>query len=108
MEDISDILKALGDPTRLRIVEMLAGRELCVCEIQERLELSQPLASHHLRELKRAGLVLARREGVWNYYRLDSKRIATVREGLGSLLSAAVPVEPGTCCSRPRQKGVSQ
>ncbi|MDD2587198.1 MAG: metalloregulator ArsR/SmtB family transcription factor [Syntrophomonadaceae bacterium] len=55
--------KALGEPTRLRIVRMLAEQELCVCELEEILQASQPRISQHLKILKQAGLVSERREG---------------------------------------------
>lgn len=55
--------KALGEPTRLRIVRLLAEQELCVCELEEIMEMSQPRISQHLKVLKHAGLVNERREG---------------------------------------------
>jgi ArsR family transcriptional regulator, arsenate/arsenite/antimonite-responsive transcriptional repressor len=56
---------------RLKIVEMLLPGELCVCEIMEQLELSQPAVSHHMKVLKQAGLIRDRREGKWIHYSLD-------------------------------------
>lgn len=67
------LYQALADPTRLRILAMLAGgsgAELCVCHIHDSLGVSQPTASRHLAYLRRAGLVEARRAGVWMHYRL--------------------------------------
>ncbi|MGE5454319.1 MAG: ArsR/SmtB family transcription factor [Methylocystaceae bacterium] len=54
--------KALGEPTRLRIVRLLAEKELCVCELEEIMEMSQPRISQHLKVLKHAGLINERRE----------------------------------------------
>ncbi len=54
--------KALGEPTRLKILRLLAEQELCVCELEEILEMSQPRVSQHLKVLKQAGLVKERRE----------------------------------------------
>jgi ArsR family transcriptional regulator, arsenate/arsenite/antimonite-responsive transcriptional repressor len=62
--------KALADATRLRILGLLLGGEICVCHIHESLRISQPKASRHLAYLRRAGLVATRREGLWIYYRL--------------------------------------
>jgi ArsR family transcriptional regulator len=67
---VSQLFKALGDETRLRIVALLAHRELCVCHIQETLGLSQPNVSRQLGVLRAAGVVAARREGSWVYYRV--------------------------------------
>lgn len=68
------IFKALGDPTRLRIVRMLSEKELCVCEIIPATGKSQPTTSAHLKILYEAGLVKSRKEGLSVYYSLaDSK-----------------------------------
>jgi len=66
----SRLFKALGDETRLRIVALLAHGELCVCHVEEALGLSQPSVSRHLAVLRAAGVVEARRERKWVYYRL--------------------------------------
>ena len=64
------LFQALGDATRLRILGLLLTGEVCVCHIHESLKVSQPKASRHLAYLRRAGLVVARREGLWMHYRL--------------------------------------
>lgn len=66
------IFRALSDRTRLRILNLLRAGELCVCDIVSVLDVPQPTASRHLAYLRRAGLVLARKEGLWHYYRLMS------------------------------------
>jgi ArsR family transcriptional regulator len=65
--------KAISDPTRIRILKLLQGGELCVCEIMEVLCLVQSTASKHLSILKMAGLVESRKGGTWSYYRLAEK-----------------------------------
>jgi ArsR family transcriptional regulator len=67
---MAELYKALGDPIRLRILAMLKVREACVCEMVERLPVSQPAVSQHLRRLKQAGLVRERRQKYWTYYAL--------------------------------------
>src|SRR5512134_857583 len=67
---MSRVFRALGDDTRLRIVGLLAHGELCVCHIEQALELSQPNASRQLGILRMAGIVDSRRDGTWVYYRL--------------------------------------
>ena len=76
--------KALADPTRVAIVNCLAGaEEVCVCELNERFDLSQPTISHHLKVLREAGLVDATRRGTWAYYRLVPQAIESLRGALG-------------------------
>jgi ArsR family transcriptional regulator len=65
---LSPIFKALSDPTRLRLLNLLCEGEVCVCFLSEALKLVQPTVSRHLAYLKRAGLVSARREGQWIHY----------------------------------------
>lgn len=70
MEKLPEILKALSDETRLRIVNLLYERELCVCDVMETLQISQAKASRHLIYLKNAGLVKDRKHAQWAYYSL--------------------------------------
>jgi ArsR family transcriptional regulator len=64
------VLKALADPTRLRILALLASGEICVCHIHTALDVPQPTASRHLAYLKKSGLVEDRKVGLWKHYRL--------------------------------------
>jgi len=64
----SRFFKALADEIRLRILKLLAVREMCVCEVMVALSLTQPTASHHLGILENAGLVKDRKEGKWVFY----------------------------------------
>lgn len=66
--------KALGDTTRLKIVKMLASKEMCVCEVMVALDISQPTASHHLGILEREDIIGKRREGKWVIYRLSTHK----------------------------------
>ena len=70
MQQYVDLFKALSDETRLRIVLLLSEKELCVCQIEAALVLSQVKVSRHLTILKYAGLVKCRKEGTWVYYSL--------------------------------------
>lgn len=72
LEMQADLYKALGDKTRLRILALLRTEELCVCELVEILQMTQPAVSQHLRKLKTAKLVKERREGQWVFYSLDA------------------------------------
>jgi len=66
----TDLFKAFADTTRVRILNLLAQREHCVCEFQSILRVPQPKISRHLAYLRRSGLVQTRREGKWIYYTL--------------------------------------
>ena len=68
--DLALFFAALADPTRLRLLNLMSGREVCVCYFVEILRQSQPKISRHLAYLRRAGLVEARREGKWMHYRI--------------------------------------
>jgi len=70
MQQYVDLFKALADETRLRIVLLLSEKELCVCQIEATLNLSQVKVSRHLTILRYSGLVKCRREGTWVYYSL--------------------------------------
>ncbi len=70
--------RALGEPVRLRIVRLLAGGELCACDLLANLEISQPTLSHHMKVLSDAGLVTGRREGLWVHYSLDAGTVAAL------------------------------
>lgn len=64
------LFKALADPTRLRLINLLGDDEVCVCFFVEVLKTNQPKISRHLAYLRRAGVVAARREGKWIHYRI--------------------------------------
>jgi len=69
--DIVRLFAALADPTRLRLLNLMNGREVCVCYFVEILNQGQPKISRHLAYLRRAGIVEARREGKWMHYRIE-------------------------------------
>ena len=92
MKELEQYFKALGDSTRLRILNLLLHGELCVCDIQYVLETSQPLVSRHLAYLKNSGLTLDRREGYRIYYRL-SDQSPVVSKPLFEFLRSAFKAE---------------
>ena len=81
--DLAARFRALGDPARLAIVNRLAGAgEVCVCAFVDELGLSQPTVSHHLKVLREAGLVEARRQGTWSHYRLVPETVSALAGSL--------------------------
>jgi ArsR family transcriptional regulator len=71
MKDLISLFKTLSDETRLKILKLLEGGELCVCDIVAALDTIQPKVSFHLNILKEAGLIIDRRQGKWIRYRLN-------------------------------------
>ncbi|NSL51807.1 ArsR/SmtB family transcription factor [Calidifontibacillus erzurumensis] len=67
----AQVLKLLGDKTRLTIISVLKKQDCCVCELVELFDMSQPSISQHLRKLKDAGLIIEERKGQWIYYSLN-------------------------------------
>jgi ArsR family transcriptional regulator len=82
------LFAALADHTRLRLLNLLAGREVCVCYLVEILHQSQPKISRHLAYLRRAGVVTARREGKWMHYRMERPEDAAITSILESALAS--------------------
>ena len=74
--------RALSDPLRLQILELLRSQELCVCELCEKLEVSQSKLSFHLKNLKEANLVHSRQQGRWMYYRLNLAQFVILEQYL--------------------------
>jgi ArsR family transcriptional regulator len=83
------LFRALADPTRLRLVNLIADKEICVCHFVEILRMSQPKISRHLAYLRREGIVSTRRQGRWMHYRLrtpsDAAMTAILKETLAHL-----------------------
>jgi ArsR family transcriptional regulator len=82
------VFRALGDPTRLRIFNLVARAPLCVCHFQQILGLSQVLVSQHLAYLRKAGLVESLRHAQWRVYRLNSQASPNIRLFLRSIAHA--------------------
>ncbi len=71
MDELIKTFKALSEETRLRIIKLLEGGELCVCDIVAALDMVQPKVSFHLNALKESGFLKDRKQGRWTHYRLD-------------------------------------
>jgi arsenate reductase len=92
-----ELARALGDPLRWRIVELLSTEQLCVAHLAEELAAAQPLVSHHLKVLREAGLVETDRYRYWTYYRLRPGALVRLAATLG-LFARSSP--SGTACRR--------
>jgi ArsR family transcriptional regulator, arsenate/arsenite/antimonite-responsive transcriptional repressor len=89
--DLDTLLRTLADRTRLRLLNLMRDREVCVCYFVETLQTSQPKISRHLAYLRRSGLVSARREGLWQHYSIvppaDHAVANVLRETLNAMAS---------------------
>jgi ArsR family transcriptional regulator len=86
LDALTDVYAALADSTRLRILALLREGEVCVCHIHGALNSPQPTVSRHLAYLRKAGLVDARRDGVWMHYRLRTSASPVI----GAVIDAAL------------------
>jgi ArsR family transcriptional regulator len=95
MKNVTRLLAALTDPTRLRLLRLLRRQELCVCELVDALRMPQYKISRHLRRLRAIGLVEVRRDGRWMHYRLGRRGAQThLTQGLLHVLCSHVDRTP--------------
>jgi ArsR family transcriptional regulator, arsenate/arsenite/antimonite-responsive transcriptional repressor len=90
------LYRALGDATRLEVFRLIAAQPgpICVCDIVDRFNVSQPTISHHLKALRDAGLVKVSRRGVWAFYAVDPAGLALLRNAPAELVPAdLIPTE---------------
>jgi ArsR family transcriptional regulator, arsenate/arsenite/antimonite-responsive transcriptional repressor len=103
-----EFFKAFADPVRLRLLNLLLGGEVCVCHLHEALGLPQSTVSRHLAYLRKRGLVLGRKEGLWVHYRLAKPAGELHRHLIGCLAACSKELETlkrdrqnlnrGSCC----------
>ncbi|MCX7843729.1 MAG: metalloregulator ArsR/SmtB family transcription factor [Clostridia bacterium] len=82
----ANLFKALSDPNRLMILEMLSDGELCACKILDALDITQPTLSHHMKILCDCGLVNATREGKWMHYSIEAENIQKLKMLLNDII----------------------
>lgn len=88
MNELETVFKALADTTRLRILALLGDNEVCVCHLHDSLGLPQPTVSRHLAYLRKSGLVVARRDGVWMHYRVATSLPPAVQKVVDATVDA--------------------
>ncbi len=89
--------RALSDPLRIKILELLRSQELCVCELCEQLNVSQSKLSFHLKNLKEANLVYSRQQGRWIYYSLNLAQFVTLEQYLAEYRRFSEIIPAITC-----------
>ena len=105
MAPLVSAAKAFADPTRVRILAALREGELCVCELCEALDVTQSTLSTHLQVIRKAGLVVTRKEGKWSYYAIAPRMKHLVDSLFGSFaaaLAADRKLETDACRLRQR------
>ncbi len=86
----ANVLKALGQPTRLKIVELLRNGERCVCEIFPAIKEEQSNVSRHLALMKAAGILASRKQGQMVHYRVRDPQVFKLLDGVSALLKSHV------------------
>ena len=97
--DVALICRALGDSTRLEIIQMLSDGEKCGCRLLEKFEITQPTLSHHMKILVECGLVNDRREGKWHHYSLNCNTLTEYKAFIDSLTCEKCSDGKGGCRS---------
>ncbi|TDX48971.1 ArsR/SmtB family transcription factor [Orenia marismortui] len=87
ISNITEVLKALADNSRLEIINLLSCGKMCVCDIVEELDLSQPNISHHLKILKNADLIIATKRGRWIDYELNQDKFKGLQDDIEALVT---------------------
>ncbi len=96
IDKLEVVFKALADATRLRILALLGNNEVCVCHIHDSLGLPQPTVSRHLAYLRRSGLVMTRRDGVWMHYKVSTSLDPAVAQVVNAAVEALTRVPTTT------------
>lgn len=98
-------MRCIAEPTRLRILKLLAGGEKYVGEIIEALGKEQPLVSHHLRALKECNIVAARQQAQRIYYKLSDTRLAELVSNVETVIEGVISPLEGRVLPRTRKSG---
>lgn len=86
-EEYASIAKALSDPKRVKILDMVSCEAMCACDILEHFDFTQPTLSHHIKVLTEAGLVTSEKRGTWHYYSINQEKSVQYIQGTEHLLT---------------------
>lgn len=89
-ELFAQINKALSDPNRLQIIQMITDQERCACKLLEHFNISQPTLSHHMGILSKCDLVRVRKEGKWSHYSINMETMEGYKDHVNGLYNAAL------------------
>ena len=102
-ESYAAVMKALSDPKRVKILDIISCGELCACDILEQFDFTQPTLSHHIKVLVNAGLVNVEKKGTWHHYSLNEKNMNQLVIDTSQLTSKKI----SCICSETDQKGAA-
>lgn len=94
--ETSKVLKAISDPNRMKIIDILSCGSQCACDILEHFEFTQPSLSHHMKVLEKADIVSVSKQGQWHHYKLKEEFITSFMDNMMSLFS---PNEDDCVCT---------
>lgn len=86
-EKTSLVLKAMADPKRLKIIDLLSQDSLCACEVLEHFDFTQPTLSHHMKVLEKAGIISVSKQGHWHHYALEERFVTELRDSMEHLFA---------------------
>ncbi|AQY49957.1 ArsR family transcriptional regulator [Listeria weihenstephanensis FSL R9-0317] len=88
-ERTSLVLKAMADPKRMKIIDLLSESSLCACDVLEHFDFTQPTLSHHMKALEKAGIVSVTKQSQWHYYALREDFVRDFMSSMTQLLSSS-------------------
>lgn len=98
--EYAKVMKALADPKRVKIIDLLSCGTLCACDVLEHFDFTQPTLSHHIKVLVEAGLVTTEKKGTWHHYSINQENVDMLMKNAMSLFS-----DSGRCiCSSNQDK----
>ncbi|WP_207696142.1 hypothetical protein DOK67_0000656 [Enterococcus sp. DIV0212c] len=100
---ISLVLKAMADPNRVKIIDLLSYSSMCACDVLKHFDFTQPTLSHHMKVLEKAGIVSVSKQRQWHHYTL---REAFVKEFMGSMVQLLSDGGNDCLCQNPEDKTV--
>lgn len=106
IDAVASVLKALGEPTRLKIVRLLGERELCVCELEALLEMSQPRVSQHIKVLKNAGVIKERKDRQRSFFSLKEEFLGGQISGYTGFINTPLDDIPEMAAERQRMVSI--
>ena len=104
-ESYAKTMKALSDPKRMKILDMLSCGTMCACDVLEHFDFTQPTLSHHIKILVEAGLVTTEKSGTWHHYSINQESAEQLIENTAAVFS---PSERCVCITDSNREGESE
>ena len=107
-EEVAAICKAMSDPNRLKIIELLTQGEKCGCHLLEELQVTQPTLSHHMKVLSDCGLVSSYKDGKWQHYSINCEKFKEYKDYIAAITCCGSTLGESNaegCCATKHQSG---